>query len=240
MDEYWESFGSKYDSMYREIDVSVGLDSTALLVVDVQRKSCDPTVEHGVGTRLRQKYPELAERYFERIRTTTLPNIEQLVAAFRAHGMPVLFFTVGPVLPDGSDMPGPFRQQYSDLHAGDGSVGVLGSSPEYALMPSLKPEPSELVINKVARSAFCGTVTELSLRSMGISSVVVVGGATHACVASTARHASDLGFGTVLVEDACHSVFSELHGATMTVFRMGLGRVMATQQVVDAFARHAQ
>lgn len=154
--------------------------------------------------------------------------------------MPVIFFTIGPTLPDGSDMPPPMRAQYSGLHTRDGEGSVTTtSSEEFKIVDELEPLPTELVLNKVARSGFCGTSAEMYLRGLGVRSLVITGGATHACVDSTARHASDLGFETVLVEDACHSVFPELHRATMTTFSLGIGRVLSTREVVAELSEAA-
>lgn len=229
--DIWEDFGNQYSQMYKEVEFDLVHGSTALLVVDVQRKSCDRDIDSGVGAALKKTYPELAARFFDRL-DVTLPNIRRLVDFFRAHQLPVVFFAVGPALPDGSDMPATFRQQYANLNsAGDTDVKVTRDSRGYELIDGLEPRPNELLIHKVTRSVFCATPTELALRSMGIRTLVIVGGSTQTCVASSARHGSDLGFEVVLVEDACHSVFPELHGSVMTTHRMGQGRVMSTADV---------
>ena len=112
-----------------------------------------------------------------------------------------------------------------------------GTAPAYtptrrsnAIVEELRPEPGELVVNKVSRSAFTATGLENVLRNMGVEQLVIGGGATHACVESTGRSASDLGFQVAVVDDACISQFPLLHEATMINFHMSMGRVVGTQE----------
>ena len=142
--------------------------------------------------------------------------------------MRVLFTTVGPQLPSGDDLPYSFRYQYqSALALGDGT-GIHAGSPEFAIVDELRPGPEELIIHKVSRSAFAATGLENILRNIGIDQLVIGGGATHACVESTGRAASDLGFQVAVVDDACISQFPLLHDATMINFHMSMGRVVTT------------
>lgn len=66
-------------------------------------------------------------------------------------------------------------------------------------------------------SAFIGTDLDLRLRRLGIDTVVLFGFTADRCVSTTARMASNLGYRTIVVADACAS-FAELdqHGATVS------------------------
>lgn len=68
--------------------------------------------------------------------------------------------------------------------------------------PALAPGDSELVVEKQVPDAFVGTYLEPRLRSLGISSVVIVGVSTNNSVEATARTAGNLGFETCVVSDA--------------------------------------
>lgn len=79
----------------------------------------------------------------------------------------------------------------------------LRDSSSFQIVSELAPAPDEPVFDKIAMSAFEGTPLSLALRDCGILSVAIVGIATEIGIEPTARHAADLGFIPVIVEDAC-------------------------------------
>src|SRR5215212_3073402 len=76
-------------------------------------------------------------------------------------------------------------------------------SPQFQIVPELEPLPSEAVSDKIAMSAFSGTFLNAALRDLGINSFAICGIATEVGIESTVRHAADLGYIPVVVEDAC-------------------------------------
>jgi biuret amidohydrolase len=76
-------------------------------------------------------------------------------------------------------------------------------APGFQIVPELQPTPDEAVFDKLAMSAFEGTPLAYALRDCGILALAIVGIATEIGIEPTARHASDLGFITVLLADAC-------------------------------------
>jgi biuret amidohydrolase len=79
----------------------------------------------------------------------------------------------------------------------------LRDSPGFSLAPELQPRPSEAIFDKLAMSAFEGTPLEFALRDCGVVAIAVTGIALEIGIEPTLRHAADLGFLPVLVEDAC-------------------------------------
>jgi biuret amidohydrolase len=79
----------------------------------------------------------------------------------------------------------------------------LRDSPGFAIVPELKPRPSEAIFDKLAMSAFEGTLLAFALRDCGIAAVAVVGIAMEIGIEPTARHAADLGIIPVVIADAC-------------------------------------
>lgn len=73
----------------------------------------------------------------------------------------------------------------------------------HAFKPEAMPLPGETIVPKDVNSAFIGTDLEARLRAAGIATVVLCGLTTDHCVSTTARMAANLGFYTILVEDAC-------------------------------------
>jgi nicotinamidase-related amidase len=85
----------------------------------------------------------------------------------------------------------------------------LRDSPGFALAPELQPRPSEAIFDKLAMSAFEGTPLEFALRDCGVVAVALAGIALEIGIEPTARHAADLGFLPVLIEDACGAGHAE-------------------------------
>lgn len=77
-------------------------------------------------------------------------------------------------------------------------LGTPGGEP----MPCAIPSLGEPIFVKHGSSAFIGTGLEAHLRSIGITRLVVIGGAVNYCVASSVRMAANLGFDVVLPQDA--------------------------------------
>ena len=73
------------------------------------------------------------------------------------------------------------------------------------VITELKPQPSDYLVPKHRWSAFYQTYLELSLRTRGIKTIILCGGATDIGIASTAYAARDMDFNLVIVSDACDS-----------------------------------
>ncbi|MGN6222943.1 cysteine hydrolase [Pseudoxanthomonas sp.] len=66
-----------------------------------------------------------------------------------------------------------------------------------------QPAPGEFVASgRLGASAFAGSNLNSYLRNRGIDTLLIAGFALHVCVESTLRAAHDLGYETILVEDA--------------------------------------
>jgi nicotinamidase-related amidase len=79
----------------------------------------------------------------------------------------------------------------------------LRDSPGFQLIPELAPRPSEAIFDKLTMSAFEGTPLSFVLRDCGINAFAIVGVAMEVGIEPTVRHAADLGYIPVIVEDAC-------------------------------------
>lgn len=114
------------------------------------------------------------------------PNAEQVVvallSAWRETNRPVIHIRHDSVLPGSAYRPG---------------------QPGNDFKPAVAPLPGETVIAKQTNSAFIGTGLEQHLRQTGIRQLVICGVVTNNSVEATVRMAGNLGFDTLLVEDAC-------------------------------------
>ena len=76
-------------------------------------------------------------------------------------------------------------------------------APHTAIVDELAPAEGEPVFDKLGMSALVGTPLEAVLRDRGVTTLVLVGAVLEIGIEPTARHAADLGFLPVVVDDAC-------------------------------------
>ena len=79
----------------------------------------------------------------------------------------------------------------------------LRDSPGHAIVPELTPLESEAVFDKIGMSAFEGTPLDTALRDCGVRTILIAGVAIEIGIEPTVRHAVDLGYLPILIEDAC-------------------------------------
>ncbi|WP_199100926.1 hydrolase [Dyella sp. ASV21] len=151
----------------------------------------------------------------------------RLAARFRELGAPVVLVRVG-FSADGRDMLRPLADQVPPSRA------LPADWLEYA--EELSVSEGDIHILKRQWGAFYGTELELQLRRRGVSQIVLGGIATNIGVESTARHAFELGFQQVFVEDAMSSGHAEHHRFAVENIFPRLGRVRSTEQVLAALA----
>ena len=108
-------------------------------------------------------------------------NIEQLLAAWRDAGRPIIHVKHNS------------RSTSSPFHA---------SNPGNAIMAFARPREGEPLIEKDVNNAFVGTDLEARLRGSGYTTLVIAGFHTNHCIETTARMAGDLDFDTYVVADA--------------------------------------
>ena len=139
----------------------VALAQSALLVIDAQDSfKVDP------------KWERRNNRHFER-------NVAALIDAYRAAGLPVIFF----------------------LHT-DPDPGFERDSPHVRLMDFITVNPGEPVMRKDTRNSFTSTTLQAHLLSLGGRRVAITGIQMEQCCETTARVAADLGYAVDFVIDA--------------------------------------
>lgn len=198
--------------------------NTALIPVDLQYAS--GSRDHGLGALLAREGRLAEASYrFDRIDEFVVPNTKRLLDAFRANGARVIYVTLGCELPDFADAPPSTRAFFE---ATNNTVGAR----EHEIVDAIKPEPGELVINKRTQGAFASSGIEAVLRALGVETIVVTGVSTNNCVETTAREASDRGFGVVMVSDATGTCSEEMQDMTLRGFARLWGRVASTEEVI--------
>src|SRR5580765_85520 len=153
-------------------------------------------------------------------------NSAKLAEAFRVHGAPVVYVRVD--LNDFLELP-------VDQPINLGNALRPGIVSEIA--PSAGFQPGDILLTKRHWGAFAGTDLEQQLKSRGVDTVVLTGISTNAGVESTARQGTGLGFGFVVVEDACSGQDGEQHRFAFEKIFPRLCRVRSTNEVLAALTQ---
>lgn len=88
---------------------------------------------------------------------------------------------------------------------------MLEGSTESEFIEELRPVNGESVIYKGCVDPFIGTDLLETLIRLRATELHIGGTATNYVVESTARHAGDMGFAVVVLEDICASYSEEMH-----------------------------
>lgn len=116
----------------------------------------------------------------------------------------------------------------------------LRDTPGAAIVPELSPLPTEVVFDKITMSAFEGTFLDIALRDCGIRSFAVVGVAMEVGIEPTVRHATDLGYIPVVVQNACGAGSEEAAQRSLAGLEFtGDAFLTDTQCLCDVWTRSA-
>jgi biuret amidohydrolase len=85
-----------------------------------------------------------------------------------------------------------------------------------------------------AANGFDRTVLDTILRVAGVDTLVLVGIATDVAVESTARAASDLGYRTIVVSDACTADNDSSHTRSLDVLQKWFAEIRTADEVLTA------
>lgn len=88
-------------------------------------------------------------------------------------------------------------------------------SEEIEINPAVTPRAGEAVVVKNHPNSFLKTDLKEMLDGDGIEEVVIVGAMSHMCIDATTRAASDFGYKTTVVQDACATRDLEHEGVTV-------------------------
>jgi nicotinamidase-related amidase len=192
-----------------------------LLVVDMQ--AADMSIE--AGSPLAIHSPAIRTYWNGRVTNVVLPTTRRLLAAFRDAGLPVVYTRNGPITSTAAEMAPRLRPKIGHVERHRGSPG-------YEIEASIAPCPDDVVIDKLTSGAFTGTPLDHALRNLRIEVLVVVGVLTDMCVLGTARSAAELGYWTVIVEDATASYTERAHTEALLAHARTFGRVAYADEVL--------
>lgn len=147
-------------------------------------------------------------------------NAARVIAAARSNGDPVIHVRHESIAPDA-----PFF-----VH---GTKGVQIHS-------AVAPIEGEAVVLKNYPNAFLKTDLKQMLDANGVENVVVIGAMSHMCIDATCRAASDLGYKTIVVHDACATrdlefggqvvPAAQVHAAMMAALAFAYAKITTTDE----------
>jgi len=147
---------------------------------------------------------DIQNDYFEGGKNTlantleALANAEDILARFRARGLPVIHV-----------------QHIGSLSAGFFLPNTWGVE----IHEKLSPGDNEPVILKHSPSSFLGTELKELLIEKGIDRLIICGMQTDVCVQATTKDAKQFGYHITLLEDACAARSLEIHKNTIEALR---------------------
>jgi nicotinamidase-related amidase len=203
---------------------------SALMVIDMQRDFVEPG---GFGETLGNDVSQLR---------AVIPPLQAALAATREAGITVIHTREGH-RPDLSDCPpAKLTRGEPSLRIGDpGPKGRVLIRGEYGhdIIDELAPAEGELVIDKPGKGSFYATGLDDTLRSRGITSLIVTGVTTEVCVHTTVREANDRGYECLVLADCVGSYFPEFqrYGLAMIAAQGGIfGWVAPSEQYLKALS----
>lgn len=193
----------------------------ALILIDVQNDFCHPD---GSLSKAGQDVSAVV---------TMLPRLKALVSAARTASVPVVF--VRTTHDETNDSvawlnrhatgPGVITTQFT---CRTGSWG--------ADFYEVAPKPGDAVITKHRYSAFTGTHLDLTLRTLGVHSLLFTGVATEVCVESSLREGLSAEYFVSMVEDCCATYAPESHEGAVRAVAKNFGTVVTGGELAKYWA----
>jgi nicotinamidase-related amidase len=195
----------------------------ALVIIDLQADFMEPGGwAHAIGLDTSLLAP-------------VVPVIAELLARFRALGLPVIYTREG-YRSDLADCPVSKRGRYAPRVGDEGPRGryMITGEPCNDVIEALAPIAGEIVIDKPGAGAFYATLLDQILRMRGIKTLFVTGVTADVCVNTTIREANDRGYECLLIEDATASYDAGFTRAVIDMIRIGVAGYSARAAAVLA------
>jgi nicotinamidase-related amidase len=159
------------------------------------------------------------QHYFHGLVAPILDNVLSLIDACRSAQVKIVFTRHG--VHDPQNDGGMLTTWWDDL--------ILHGSEAWELDKELKPNSSDLIIDKNRYSAFQGTDLDDWLGNNGVEDLIISGVMTNLCCETTARDAFGHDYRVFFVADATATINEELHLATLKNLAYGFSYIIDTK-----------
>lgn len=174
----------------------------ALIIIDMQVYQVGENST--VAQLFNKNVPGLLEYFFKRVKEIVIPNTLRLLEVFRARDLPVYLTKYASMRPDRNDYNIKIRtiNKLGERLIGE-PIFPYKEEPSASIIEELTPKANDVIILKTTSGTFSSTDLDHQLRNLGVSTVFITGVVTNFCVENTARIASDLGYNSIVIDDAC-------------------------------------
>jgi biuret amidohydrolase len=135
-----------------------------------------------------------------------------------------------------------WNPDYSDLSPNSPLLDMVAQSKclvegseQAQIIGQLSPQEGDIVVTHKRVNGFSGSNLDEQLRARGVDTLLFAGVATNVSVEGTARQASDLGYRTVVVSDACSAADQSAHDAALNSLRL-LAEVITSAEAVGGLS----
>jgi ureidoacrylate peracid hydrolase len=183
----------------RSQPVTIDTERTALIVVDMQNAFC----------RKEGMFASLGMFNETKVQPVIQTN-KKVIEAVRRRGFKIIYLRMG-YRPDLADAGGPQSPNYWR----EGALVAMHEHPElkhkvlttgtwdWEIIDELKPQPSDIIVNKNRYSGFPNTQLDVILKTNNLKYLLFIGLFTNVCVESTIRDAYFHEYFPILISDAC-------------------------------------
>ena len=197
---------------------------TVLLLIDMQKLAgtdwlIEEAVEQGIPADVAKKAVKDMDRRVERV----LENSKKILEACRKKGIDRIHVKIESKFDDGRDV-GRLHKLHNFI-VPPGSVWA-------EFFDEVKPSDDEIVLTKTCSGAFVGTDLDRILRNLGTENLIIIGFYTDQCVETAVRDAADIGYNTILVEDACTTLTQVLHDNAIKALSDVYVKVLTTDSLL--------
>lgn len=159
------------------------------------------------------------QHYFHGLISPMLDRVLSLIDACRSAQVKIVFTRHG--VHDPQSDGGMLTTWWDEL--------IIHGSEAWEFYKEIKPNSSDLIIDKNRYSAFQGTDLDVWLRRNGVEDLIISGVMTNLCCETTARDAFGHDYRVFFVADATTTINEELHLATLKNLAYGFSYIIDAQ-----------
>lgn len=187
---------------------------SAILAIDIQNDPCHPEglfAKLGLDVSLRREAAHNAAAFIDKARKFNLAVIFVKLNHSKWNESPAWIRR--------SKRRGPRTEAYKE--------GTWGEQ-----FYAAQPKADDPIVVKHRYSAFVGTDLEMILRSRKITTLIVTGGGTAACVESTVRHGLSLDYDIFVISDCCGGTVQD-HGPALKRMDSQGATVVESRHIIE-------
>ena len=186
-------------------EISEKSEEVAIIVIDMLNEYLDPK----------------GKIYCERCREI-IPNLQKLIKFGHERKFPVIYLNTSHI--NDKD---PETKKWG-VHALRGTWGA-------EVIPELKLRKDDIVVTKRTYDGFYNSELEITLKSLGINTVVTSGIHTHVCVLMTSLGAFYRGYDVIALEDCMTTGYKPNHDSRLRFYTTHIGELMKLNDFIEKY-----